>query len=148
MASMEPLYHLFDIKSKELTKEESIILEVELFTRICDELKEFFKIQHKDYFRLLKMSSNKEDAMIEEKFVFLIIQDILQTNNYTKEGIAYYTDTHTDVIDEILTGINKNPSANFLRKIIELHRSVRSDLYSLIAKKLISRYPSLLAKEA
>ena len=140
MSAMEPLYRLIEINTSMLTKEENILLEAELFTRICEELKEIFRKQHRDYFRLMKFTIEKENIVLEAKFVQLIIKDILSTDEYNLKGIAYYTDTHEDVVEEVVTGRNRNTSATFLRRLIELHRSVRRDLYDIIIKKITAQY--------
>jgi hypothetical protein len=136
MAAMEPLCHLAGLKSSRLTKEENLILEANLFTCVCEELKEIFRKQYKDYFHLLNFTRDMENAMLEKYFVRLIINDILSTKEYTLSGIARYTNTHEDVVEEILLERNTNPSALFLRRLIELHRSIRPTLYSAIMKKI------------
>ena len=39
---------LLGIQIKDLTKQEQLILEAQLFINICDEIKDIFKEQHKD----------------------------------------------------------------------------------------------------
>ena len=78
--------------------------------------------------------------MLEAYFVCLIIKDILSSEEYTLDGIARYTDTPEEVVEEILSERNKNPSARFLRRLIELHRSIRPSLYLMIMKKITSAY--------
>jgi hypothetical protein len=143
MSATEPLCHLIGINPSKLTKEEIQLLEAELFVRICEELKEFFREQNRDYFHLMKFNTEKENDMLESKFVRLIIQDILSTEEYNLNGIAYYTNTHEDVVDEVLAGRNTSPSATFLRRVIELHRSVRRDLYHSIIKKIATQYMAM-----
>jgi len=140
MSAIEPLCHLIGVDPNTLTKEENILLEIELFTRICEELMEVFREQNREYFRLMKFTIEKENKMLESKFIRSIIQDILSTQEYNLEGIAHYTDSHEDVIQEVYTGQNQSPSATLLRKIVELHRVVRYDLYMQITKKIISKY--------
>lgn len=136
MPAMEPLSRYFSCPTHALTKEEKMLLEAELFVRICAELKEHFRKAYLDYFRLLKFTIEKEELMLENKLAQLIIKDILSSDEYNLKGIAFYTDTHTEVIEEVLTGRNKNPSSVFLRRLVDLHRSVRRDLYELIIKKI------------
>jgi hypothetical protein len=81
-----------------------------------------------------------EIAMFEANFIRCIINDILSTEEYTLSGIAYYTETPEEIVYDIAIGHNTSPSANLLRKIIELHRSVRRDLYRSIVEKIISEY--------
>jgi len=76
--------------------------------------------------------------MLESELVRCIINDILSTEEYSLTGIAFYTRKPEDVIFEIASGNNTDPSASLLRKIIELHRSVRPSLYQQIIKKIIA----------
>ena len=136
MPATEPLCYLMGISPTTLTKEENLIIEVVLFIHICEALKEEYKIKHKDYFRILKCNAEMEYATMETKFLSSVINDILSTEEYTLPGIACYTQTPEDVVYEIAAGINTSPSAIFLRKIIELHRSIRQELYREIIKKI------------
>ena len=140
MSTTEPLCRLIGIDPKTLSKEESMLLEAELFYNICEELTDHFKKQHKDYFRLMKLTKEMENVMLEENFIRLVMKDILSTNEYTLDGIANYTDTHEDVVREVILGRNSNPSAMLLRKTIELHRLVRSELYGEFMKKIAEKY--------
>lgn len=140
MATMEPLCHLIGINSKKFSKNELILLEMELFVRICDGLKDSFKQQYKNFFKLMQFTIIKENEMLEQEFIRIILHDILATKEYTTEGIAHYTNIHKDVIDELASGLNTKPLATYLRKVVELHRTVRSELYRSIAKKIITEY--------
>lgn len=136
MAAMELLCHLVGINPSRLSKEEIILLEAELFARTCEELKEVFREQYRNYFRLMKFTLDKENTMLDNMFVRLVIKDVLSTDEYNVKGVAHYTDTHEDVIQEVVDGRNTNPSATLLRRSIDLHRSVRRDLYRSIMKKI------------
>jgi len=78
--------------------------------------------------------------MLENDLARLITRDILSSKEYNLTGLALYSDTPEDVIQEVIDGRNKRPSATFLWKIIELHRSVRRDLYNTIIQKIISHH--------
>ncbi|OGT67081.1 MAG: hypothetical protein A3J38_05310 [Gammaproteobacteria bacterium RIFCSPHIGHO2_12_FULL_45_9] len=136
MSAMEPLIRLLDVNVALFSQEEIQLLDALFFSYLCAELKETFRRSYHDYFRLMKFTQEKEDAMLETNFARLLIQDILSTEEYTLTGIAYYTNTHADVIDEVMIGRNTSPSALFFRKIVELHCSVRRDLYRSILKKI------------
>jgi hypothetical protein len=136
MATVQALVHSLDIAGLKLSKEESALLEVELFARICEEFKEIIKSENKDYFRLLKLDSEKEKIMIETNFIRCMINDILKTEEYTLPGIAYYTDTPEEIIFEVATGQNTSPTFSLSQKIINLHRSVRPMLYHGIVNKI------------
>ncbi|EKD75381.1 MAG: hypothetical protein ACD_44C00148G0006 [uncultured bacterium] len=120
-----------------LSKKEKILLEAELFTRVCEELKKIFKVPYKNYFSLMKFNIEMENTVMETNYVRCIINDILATEEYSLAGIAYYTDKPQDVIIDIAAGKNSDPSSSLLRKIIELHRSVRPTLYQEIIKKIM-----------
>lgn len=137
---MEPLCHLMGINSNELLKEEYLLLEAEIFIRICEGVKEFFREQYKDYFRLMKFTVEKENTMLESNFVRFIANDILFTKEYDLNGIARYSDTPEDVIQEVIDGRNIRPSVTFLWRLIGLHRSVRRDLYDRIIRKIVNNY--------
>jgi len=146
MAAMEPLCRLIGINPAYLTKEENYLLEAELLRSICIELREIFRIRYKDFFRFIKFSKEKENGMLERNFVSLVIKDILASGQYTIQGFAQYADTHEDVIHEVISGLNTNPSALLLRRVIDLHRVVRSDLYDEIIKKITIYYLDLVTK--
>jgi hypothetical protein len=141
MPAMRPLCHLMGVNLPKLSKEEHLFLEAELFVRICEELKEIIREQNKDYFRLMKFNTEKENAMIEANFISCIMNDILSTQEYNLPGIAYYTDTPEDVVYEVVAGRNTNPSLSLSRRVIELHVSVRPKLYRSIMSKIISELP-------
>lgn len=140
MSALEPLCHLIGIHTFHFSKEENYLVEAELFLRICDALKEVFRQQYKDFFHFMKFTETQENEMLEANFIKIILNDILSTEEYTLQGIAFYTDIHEDVIHELASGLNTKPLAICLRKIIELHRSVRRELYQSIGKKIVINY--------
>lgn len=133
-------YFLVGRYPSKLTKEEILLLEAELFVRVCNELKEEQRMQYKEYFRLMKFTMEMENAMLEANFLRLIIEDLLSSEEYDLKGIAYYSNTHEDVVQEIASGCNTRPSAVLLQKVIELHRSVRRELYNAILRKISAEY--------
>ncbi len=139
MPAIEPLCRFIGIDPNKLSREESLLLEAELFYRICEELKEHFRQKHSEYFRTMKFTKEMENEMLEEIFLRFVINDILATKEYTIEGIAWYMNLHEDIIQETLLGKNTNPSAMLLRKTIELHRTVRAELYKNFAKRIIEK---------
>ncbi len=77
--------------------------------------------------------------MLETNLIRFIINDILSTKEYDLSGIALYTDTPEDVIYDLACGCNINPTFLLSRKIIELHRMARPNLYQEIANKIKQR---------
>jgi hypothetical protein len=140
MPASEPLCQIVGINSNKLSREENYIIEVELFVRVCEEIKALFKSQHKDYFRLMKLTAEKESAMLDGILIRHVINDILLTEEYSMEGIACYTHTPEEVICDVAAGKNIAPSLPLSRKIIELHRSVRPNLYREVMKKITAEY--------
>ena len=74
--------------------------------------------------------------MIETNLIRCVINDILLTEEYTLPGIAHYTDTPEEVIFELASGLNSSPTLLVSRKIIELHRTIRPQLYAGIVHKV------------
>ncbi len=142
MPAMEPLCQIAGINAHKLSREECFIIELELFVRICEELKELIKSQNKDYFRLMKFNAEKESSMLDSILIRHVVNDILTSEEYSLEGIACYTQTPEEVICDVAAGNNPAPSLPLSRKIIELHRSVRPNLYREVMKKITSEYLS------
>lgn len=139
MLAMEMLSHLTGLKTHNLAKEEIFILEATLFTELCEELKQVFREKFKSYFHFMKVTKKKEERLIEEKLVGWIVNDILYSEEYTLAGIAFYTHTCEEVIYDIATGLNTQPSSMLLQRIIKLHSSIRPELYQDIVRKIIHR---------
>lgn len=137
MSAVELLCRLADVKPQEFSREENLILEAELFSRLYTNLKDIFRSEFNAYFNLLNYSQEMEDAMLEANFLRCIINDILTTEAYTMAGIATYTQTPEDIIYEVATGQNVNPSFILTRKLIELHRTVRPSLYRDVFNKAV-----------
>ncbi len=137
MPALEFLCKDIGINTNKFTKGELLILEAELFFLICEELKKLFKSHYKNYFSLLNFDFEMEERMIETNFLRFVIVDILSTETYNLLGIALYTQNSEETIYELMSGYNKDPSLLLARKIIELHRKVRPELYRIILKKAI-----------
>lgn len=140
MAATELLFCFLGVNPKSLSKEEKLILEADLLANICKELKEIFRKQYSNYFRLMKFDTEMEDSMLDMNYIRLALKDILLSGEYTLSGIAYYTQTPEEVVYEVVIGSNLRPSAVFLQRVIDLHREVKRDLYILIRKKIAEQY--------
>ena len=140
MPTVELLCKLIGARPHKLTKDEKVVLEAELFTQLCEELKQVFKIQYKDYFRLMKLTEEMEERMLDEKFARCVINDILATEQYTLSGIAYYTQIPEDVVYDIAMGRIIDPSSTLFRKLVKLHQTVRPALYRDLMKKIVSEF--------
>jgi hypothetical protein len=136
MSSVTPLYCFVKTDLNKFSQDERKILEAGFLSWICNELKNIFRKQQKEYFSLMKFTIEMENIMLDANFICLIIKDILSTNEYTIAGIAHYMNVHEDILHEIIIGLNTNPSAILLQRVIDLHRSVRADLYREIINKI------------
>lgn len=138
MSAIQLWSNILGIQPKNFRKIEILMLEAVVFTRICEEIKKFFIEQRKEFFGLLKYTDEMKNNTIESEFLKLMILDILASGDYNMEGIACYANTHVDVVQEIISGLNNHPSAMLLQRILALHRSVRQDLYKMTLKKIIA----------
>lgn len=140
MPAMEPLSKTIGLDRNMFTKEEILIVEIELFSRICEELIKIIKNKFEDYLKFIKPNQEMEDTMKEENIMRFVSNDILGTEQYSVQGIACYTQTPEEVICDIAAGLNNAPSLPISRKLIDLHRSVRPDLYRSIMEKIVTSY--------
>lgn len=138
MAGPSLLCESLGMNAKNLTRAELFIVEAELFLQLCEEVETKFKNQYKEYFRLMKFNVDRETEMIESSFIRCLLNDILVTESYTLPGIAFYTQAPEEVICDLISGCNASPSLLLTRKIIELHRAVRPDLYIEVMKKIMN----------
>ena len=136
MSCVQPFFLYFGFGNNELSRMEFIFLEAKLFVMIYGELKEMMRKNMKNYFQLMNFSITEEDHMLETNFIRAIINDILLTQEYNVSGVALYTNTPEDVIYDLASGRNSNPTLLISQKIINLHRSVRPILYEDIMNKI------------
>ncbi|MBA3661089.1 MAG: hypothetical protein H0W64_05155 [Gammaproteobacteria bacterium] len=141
MSATQPFYTLFKDTYRKFNRIEIFILEAEIFINICKEINLFFKNEYKEYLYVMKTIPEKEESMLSHFHICLIINDILASTHYNLMGIAVYTNTPEEVITDIIIGCNTQPSAIFLQRIIDLHRTIRGELYQSIAARIIHSAP-------
>jgi len=139
MAALNLWSHQVGMDLSKLSKKEIFLLEIYLFLYVCNELKEHFREKQHKHFLLVNFNKKRESTMLEADLTRLIVNDILSTGEYNLNGIAYYTDSHEDVIQEIVDGRNLHPSALLLKRSMELHQLVRKELYDSILKKISTK---------
>lgn len=127
MSSLGFCYQYIGINPTQFSKEEQILLAAEITNLLHTELINFFT---KDYHHL-------RTFMLEASIIRCLINDIIATKEYTLMGIAYYADTSEDMLIEIITGHCQDPPFRLSTKIIELHKSIRPDLYKSILQKML-----------
>ncbi len=76
--------------------------------------------------------------MIDDTFLKCIVNDLLE--EYSIPGLAGYADIPEDIVYELATGQNTNPSLKCVRKLIELHRQARPLLYTNIVRKIVQEH--------
>lgn len=140
MPAIERLSQALGLNTKRLSREEITLVEIELFTQVCEELREIYKRKHADYYNLVNFDLEKVNTMFEENFIGDVIKDLLLSKEYSLQGIACYTQTPEEVICDIAAGSINSPSLHLSRRLISLHRNARPHLYREIMKKIIAEY--------
>jgi hypothetical protein len=138
MAALERLCRFMGVDPKKFSKEENLILEAELYRCFFNGLWESFQSQYQNYFQLLKFNNEMENMVMEIHFIRYFINDILKSEAYTLSGIAYYTQIPEEIIQDLLIGHKVSPIIAFTRKLIELHKIIRPEIYQNIIKKMSS----------
>lgn len=132
MAMMEYLCCMAGVDPRKLSKEENLLLEAVLTLQLCDELAQIYQFN--------QIMKEKNNMMLPGNIIHLILQDLIKSNDYTITGVATYSNVPEDVIYDIAVGNNVNPSLDVSRKIIELHKTARSELYNKVMQKITSTY--------
>ena len=87
---------------------------------------------------------SEECYTMDSKIMQLIINGIIETGEYTLEGIAYHTRIPQDIIYDAATGINNQFSITPWARLVDLYLQVKPD----IAQALINRLLDLKNKNA
>jgi len=138
MATLEYLCRMAGVNPASLSKEENWLIEAALLNALCEELTQIYTT--KISLHTIKNYHEKENMMITSNVIPLILQDLIQSNDYTINGVATYSNVPEEVIYDIAIGNNNNPSLEVSRKIIELHRTARADLYHRVMQKITAGY--------
>lgn len=115
------------------TKNERKILKAFLLARLHQLFCELFhsKIQtHQN-------NSIMECYVMDSKIIQLIIQGVIETGEYTLEGIAYYTRIPLDVIYDAACGISNQFSITPWARIVDLYIQVKPDVTEVLIDKLL-----------
>lgn len=95
-----------------------------------------------DLFHLKKQLNQSHSSMeyyaMDSKVIQLLIQNILDTDQYTLEGIAYYTRIPFDVIYDAACGISNQFSITPLARVVNLYLKVKPDVAQVLINKLIA----------
>lgn len=73
---------------------------------------------------------------MDNQIIQLIINGIIETGEYTLEGIAHYTRIPFDIIYDVACGINTPISITTWSKIAWLYTQVKPEIAKMLFKKL------------
>lgn len=138
MSAVHELRYLYEVNDLKFSWKEACLLEAAFFTALCEQLMQLIKESYENYYKLIKFDTEKESEMLEENFIRCLINDLVASGEYSLIGIAQYTNIPEEVVYDLALGKNVNPSLVLARRIIELHKIVRRDLYHGLLKKFLS----------
>ena len=81
---------------------------------------------------------------MDSKVIQLLIQGIVESGEYTLEGIAFYTHIPFDVLYEAACGIGNQFSITPWARVVDLYIQIKPD----IAQVLISRLIEVVGKNS
>lgn len=89
-----------------------------------------------------KMLCNDNDSSTEcytmdSKIIQFLIQGIVETGEYTLEGIAFYTHIPFDVIYDAACGIKNQFSITPWVRVVDLYTQVKPDITKILIDKLL-----------
>lgn len=82
-------------------------------------------------------NSSMECYTMDSKIIQLLIQGIVETGEYTLEGIAFYTRIPFDIIYDAACGINNQFSITPWARVVDLYIQVKPDITQVLIKKLL-----------
>lgn len=115
------------------SKMERYLLKIFLLTRLHQVFCELFSQKS----QLNSIDCSKEYYLMDSKVIQLIIQGIVDTGEYTLEGISYHTHIPFDIIFEAACGIRNQLSITCLVRIIDLFIQVKPDVLNALVEKLL-----------
>jgi len=128
--------HSIHFKLSKLDQLEIELLENLIFEEVYQHIQTVIKAEKQAYCKLIHAKSELEDDMLEKGILVYLINDLINSGDYTLQGVANYTHTPEDVLIDICIGKNTSPSYILLRRIVLLHRFVRPAFYDGILKKI------------
>lgn len=74
---------------------------------------------------------------MDSKIIRLLIQGIVETGDYTLEGIAYHTHIPVDIIYDAAYGMNNELSITPWSRIVDLYIQVKPEIAEVLVDKLV-----------
>ncbi len=87
--------------------------------------------------KIQSINSSMECYTMDGKIIQFLIDGIIETKEYTLEGIAYYTKIPFDVIFDAACGNNNQLSITPWARVADLYLQVKPDVVQLLFNKLI-----------
>lgn len=84
-------------------------------------------------------NSLMESYTVDNKIIQLLIQGIIETGEYTLEGIALYTKIPFDVIFDAACGNNTQLSITPWARVVNLYMQVKPEVTQLLFNRLLER---------
>jgi hypothetical protein len=82
-------------------------------------------------------NSSMEYYNMDSKIIQTLIRGIVETEEYTLEGIAYHTRIPFDVIYDAACGISNQFSITPWARVVDLYLKVKPDVARVLVKKLL-----------
>jgi hypothetical protein len=114
-------------------KNERKILKAFLLASFHQLFHELFQVQS----QLEKNGLSTEYYVMDNKIIQLLLNGIVETGEYTLEGIAYHTRIPFDVLYEAACGFNNQFSVASWSKIVNLYMQLKPDVTHVLIDKLL-----------
>lgn len=125
--------HAFNSTLKFASQNERKVLKIFLLGRLHQLFCELFH----NKIRRNNMDYLMECYTMDSKIIQILIEGIVETGEYTLEGIAHVTRIPFDVIFDAACGNNNQFSITPWAKIVDLYTQVKPDVAQLLFKKLL-----------
>ncbi len=114
-------------------KHERRILKIILLGRLHQLFHELFNNE----LQCDQSNDSEEYYEMDSKIIQLLIQGIIETDEYTLEGISIHTRIPFDVIYDAACGLNSQFSITPWARLVDLYMQVKPDIARLLINKLI-----------
>lgn len=106
-------------------------------TVLCTQFYRMLELYYQNQLEIRSDSHTLDVYIMNNKIIKLLIEEIVNTGEYTLEGIAYHTRIPFDVIDEAACGLNAQISIAAWVKIIDLYFSIKPEAKSMLIKTIM-----------
>jgi hypothetical protein len=128
-----PKNQMFNYALKFPSQNERKILKVFLLGRLHQLFCEIFHNKIQQY----KTNSSMECYSMDSKIIQMLIEGIIETGEYTLEGIAHATRIPFDVIFDAASGASNQFSITPWARVVNLYTQVKPEIAQLVFNKLL-----------